>query len=82
MNSAQPSYAVVIDTNIMEYEEGVPHKKYPVGGFFKIGNEVFKVVSGDGTCKNCHFSADDGGCRCFGFACDGVNAVLYDTLED
>ena len=64
------------------YEEFVPLKEYPVGGFFKIGNEVFKVVTGDGTCKNCHFSADDGGCRCFGFACDGVNAILYDTLED
>jgi hypothetical protein len=64
-----------------EYEEFVPEKKYPVGGFFKIKNEVFKIVSGVGTCENCEFSVK-GRCINSDFKCSGVNAILYDTLED
>jgi hypothetical protein len=64
-----------------EYEEFVPRKEYPVGGFFKIGNDVFKVVTGEYVCTNCEFY---NGCdnKCRDFSCDGVNAILYDTLED
>lgn len=64
------------------YEEFVHRKEYPVGGFFKIGNEVFKVVTGESTCENCEFLTESDPCHCRDFACDGVNAVLYDTLED
>jgi len=65
------------------YEEFIPQKDYPVGGFFKIGNEVFKVVTGDGeTCTSCEFEHYNRG-YCGDFACDigNVTAILYDVVD-
>jgi hypothetical protein len=63
------------------YEELVPRKEYPVGGFFKIGNDVFKVVTGESNCENCEFHTESDLRHCRDFECVGVNAILYDTLE-
>lgn len=74
--------------NEEEYEEFVPFKEYPVGGFFKIGKEVFKVVEDkilDKNCPNCDIED-----RCYLFKCtkydrkdhNEVYFTLYDTLPE
>ena len=69
-----------------EYEEYIPNKEYPIGGFFKIGNEVFKVVRGNGSCDNCEFitSKCPKEVRCSTMRRTNSEAcfILYDTLED
>lgn len=71
-----------------QYEEFVPNKEYSIGGFFKIGKEVFKVVQDkqlDPDCPNCDIED-----RCYVFACTKwdrkdraeVYFILYDTLDD
>jgi hypothetical protein len=84
MNYSHPSYAAVMNTDIMEYEEFVPRKEYPVGGFFKIGNEVFKVVAVTCSepCKNCEFNNRGTDNMCRDFRCVWKNAILYDTLDN
>lgn len=67
------------------YEEFVPYKEYPVGGFFKIGREVFKVVEQTG-CTRCEFDNID----CMNLICvdedrsdaNSVIFILYDTLDE
>ena len=71
-----------------EYEEYIPDKEYPIGGFFKIGNEVFKVVRDEyAKCGLCEFSTSK--CpkeiRCSVMrrtSTSEVCFILYDTLED
>lgn len=76
---------------IPDYQEFVPDKEYAVGEFFKIGNEVFKVILGNDNkdCKNCEFDIYLEEC-CGIFKCNKcvrqdnqiVVVILYDTLED
>ena len=76
----------------IEYQEFIPNKEYPVGGFFKIGNEVFKVIKTDEDfgCSYCEFYSEEYDVQCRGSICADVFRtdktpvafILYDTLED
>ncbi len=74
-----------------EYEEFVPNKEYPVGGFFKIGREVFKVVKYTGDafrCDVCEFDDVRYQEYCENGCCTDIERqepvyfILYDTLDD
>lgn len=72
----------------IEYQEFIPNKEYPVGGFFKIGNEVFKVIKTDKDfgCSYCEFYPEEYDLQCGRSICMGVGItdvafILYDTLE-
>lgn len=66
------------------HEEFVPLKEYPVGSFFKVDKEVFKVVKDD--CSHCDYGGFYG---CNLVSCDmyerndntEVSFILYDTIE-
>lgn len=71
--------------NAEQYEEFVPHKEYPIGGFFKIGKEVFKVVEDTYVvCSRCDaeelFVNGEWACE----VCNqwDTQFILYDTLDD
>lgn len=74
-----------------EYQEFIPNKEYPVGGFFEIGNEVFKVIKTDEDfgCSYCEFYPEEYHLQCGLSRCMGVGRtdqtpvafILYDTLE-
>lgn len=76
------------------YEDFVPYKEYHVGAFFKVGNEVFKVVVDNydsvDDCLNCDFTSLYNGAACSVGRCCGIERkdglscsfILYDTLED
>lgn len=62
-------------------------KSTPIGGFFKIGNEVFKVVRDEyGACSICEFSTSKCPsqirCSIMRRTNSEVCFILYDTLED
>ena len=90
-NNTENSYEDSED--IPEYKEFIPNKEYAVGEFFKINNEVFKVIDTlklpHNSCVYCDFNAMEVE-YCNGFKCDGypvisdfnIAAILYDTLED
>lgn len=74
-----------------QYEEFVPDKEYPVGSFFKIGSEVFKVVTYNENylrCESCDLSSEEYTYHCDVSRCSSyernivVEFILYDTLED
>lgn len=76
------------------YEEFVPYKEYPVGAFFKVGNEVFKAVvynyDSIDNCYVCDLEHDSYLRICDSTLCsmydrlDGLSCsfILYDTLEE
>ena len=75
------------DYEEIQVEDFIPYKEYPVGGYFRIGKEVFKVVSNPYyCCSYCDINATD---HCFKMACDrterededSVQFILYDTEE-
>lgn len=76
------------------YEEFVPYKEYHVGAFFKVGNEVFKVVVDNydsmDSCHVCDLEHDRCIRICDQSLCsrndrlDGLSCslILYDTLDE
>ena len=81
-------------SNNEEIEDFDEDKEYSVGEFFKMGNEVFKVIEGTDSlylhsrdCMICDLPYEIIKCR---FRCSryerkdriGVTAILYDTIEE
>lgn len=75
--------------NTEEYQEFVPNKEYAIGEFFKIGREVFKVVSDYSlSCNKCEFKHLSS--TCYSNVCEPdarfdevpVSFILYDTLDE
>lgn len=77
------------------YEDFVPYKEYHVGAFFKVGNEVFKVVVNNNydyidSCYFCDLEHDRYIRICEQSLCskhdrlDGLpcSLILYDTLDE
>lgn len=76
-----------------QYKEFVPYEEYSIGDFFKIKNEIFKVVEFKNNSERClecdldtfeyHYYCDTGKCsNSERWARDIVEFILYDTLEE
>lgn len=77
--------------DIPEYQEFIYHKDYSIGEYFKIGKEIFKVITDmNDCCENCEFNTGILAEYCKKFLCaeygradmNNVCVILYDTLED